>query len=304
MVATTKDSNGRVGSVLLCLFAFMATGLMLSVFVGQLIASYSDLNESVTLLLISIVQNIFAFILPTIMAIRIFATNCVHFLQLDTKINNLFFIEVIVLMLLMMPLMDWLIHWNLSISLPKSWHSIEVWMRQQEDLAQSTTQMLLGFTGVGGLVIMIFAIGIITGIGEECFFRGGLQRILQSRTNPHLAIWIAAITFSAIHFQFFGFIPRMVLGAFFGYLYFWSKSLWIPIFGHTLNNSIVVWQTWNSNGNEALNNQVYGTDIKWVLFSLVLTICGLYLFQKHAKSFTKSQENHHSNNMEEQDNNI
>jgi hypothetical protein len=58
--------------------------------------------------------------------------------------------------------------------------------------------------------------------------------------NHHVAIWITAILFSALHAQYFGFIPRMVLGAVLGYLFYFTNNLWIPIFAHFVNNGMAV----------------------------------------------------------------
>jgi membrane protease YdiL (CAAX protease family) len=60
------------------------------------------------------------------------------------------------------------------------------------------------------------------------------SKLLQ---NPFLGIFITAFVFSAIHFQFQGFIPRLALGMMFGYLYLWSGSLWVPIAVHFVNNA-------------------------------------------------------------------
>jgi hypothetical protein len=63
---------------------------------------------------------------------------------------------------------------------------------------------------------------------------------LKGTKNIHVAIWISAFFFSAIHVQFFGFVPRMLLGALFGYLYYWSGNLWVPMFAHFVNNGFAV----------------------------------------------------------------
>ena len=84
-------------------------------------------------------------------------------------------------------------------------------------------------------------VGALTGIGEELTFRGIIQSLVTEKSNNHhIAIWVTAILFSAIHLQFFGFFPRMLLGAFFGYLLVWSGSIWLPIYAHFLNNSMAV----------------------------------------------------------------
>jgi len=68
-----------------------------------------------------------------------------------------------------------------------------------------------------------------------------LQRVIGKWTrNHHIIIWSAAILFSAFHMQFFGFLPRMLLGAYFGYLLYWTRNIWIPVFAHFVNNAFAV----------------------------------------------------------------
>ena len=126
-------------------------------------------------------------------------------------------------------------------------------------------------------------VGTMTGFSEELFFRGGLQGIL-SRTNmgSAAAVWIAAIIFSTMHFQFFGFIPRLLMGAFFGYLLVWSRCLWVPVFAHALNNSIVVISSaLSGNQSQGIMEQTgmssYLDPEITVISSVVLTVLFLWL---------------------------
>ena len=97
------------------------------------------------------------------------------------------------------------------------------------------------FNSTGEFLFAFLIIAILPGIGEELVFRGLLQPQLHRATgNAHIAIWISAILFSAIHMQFFGFVPRVLLGALFGYLYLWSGNLIIPMFAHFMNNGFSV----------------------------------------------------------------
>jgi len=81
---------------------------------------------------------------------------------------------------------------------------------------------------------------VLPAIGEELYFRGSLQGILQQWKGIRISIWITAIIFSTIHFQFYGFVPRMLMGAFFGYLLFWSENMWLPIVAHFTNNVLAI----------------------------------------------------------------
>ena len=133
------------------------------------------------------------------------------------------------------------IEWNANITLPESLKAFEQWAREKEDLALQITTFLTKFDSIGEFILAFVVIAILPGIGEELVFRGLLQPELHRATkNIHVAIWISAIMFSAIHMQFFGFVPRVLLGALFGYLYYWSGDLRISMFAHFVNNGFSV----------------------------------------------------------------
>ena len=134
-----------------------------------------------------------------------------------------------------------LIDWNANIKFPEFLSAFEKFARESEDELMAMTKFLTDFQNPGEFLIGLLVIGILAGIGEEVLFRGVLQPKLQFYTgNPHVGIWLAAFIFSAIHLQFYGFLPRMFLGAVFGYLYHYSGSLGYPIIAHILNNSFTV----------------------------------------------------------------
>ena len=86
---------------------------------------------------------------------------------------------------------------------------------------------------VPSLIVSVLIVGVFAGFSEELFFRGAMQRIMMStRLNLHVTIWVVAVIFSLFHFQFFGFMPRLLLGAYFGYLLVLRRSLLGSVFGH------------------------------------------------------------------------
>lgn len=152
---------------------------------------------------------------------------------------------MLVVYVAMTPAMNWLVAWNASVSLPESMAPLEQWLKAQEMGAQEATSQVVDVSSPFDLCLTILLVGILTGLCEETFFRGALQQIFICGTKKgHLAVWISALIFSAMHFQFYGFVPRLVLGAFFGYMYLWSGSLWVPVVGHAINNTAVVVLTW------------------------------------------------------------
>jgi membrane protease YdiL (CAAX protease family) len=143
----------------------------------------------------------------------------------------------IVVVLFMFP-NSLVIEWNASLNFDGNFWT---WAREREDIATEFTQFITQFQSSTDLIVGLLVIGVLPAIGEEFAFRGWLQPAIQKVSgNPHVAIWISAFLFSALHMQFFGFVPRMLLGALFGYLMYWSGNLWIPIVAHLVNNGFAV----------------------------------------------------------------
>lgn len=149
-------------------------------------------------------------------------------------------LTLIVVILFMIP-NSFFIEWNAGLTLPDFLKDFEAWAREKEDLAAQLTTYLTTFDSFPEFLLAFFVIAVLAGIGEEFVFRGMLQPELHRATgNIHAAIWLSAILFSAIHLQFFGFVPRMLLGVLFGYLYYWSGHIAVPMLAHFVNNGFSV----------------------------------------------------------------
>lgn len=189
------------------------------------------------------------------------------------KPNLTIFFIVFLIMACSTPIMSWINETNQKMVLPEFLKGVEEWMRRMENEGAKTTAALLKMKTIGDFLITLFIVAIVPAICEELLFRGALQRIfLRWIKNPHIAIWISAIIFSSIHFQFYGFFPRLLLGAAFGYIYLWTGSLWYTIFAHFLNNGFAVAISWYFqqqnkpiNGNEEIPVQWYGYIISAIL---------------------------------------
>ena len=141
-----------------------------------------------------------------------------------------------------------LVYWNSQLVLPEALSEIEVWMKSMEDQLMEMTKFLTDFQSIPELLVGILVIGVFAGIGEEMFFRGVLQPKMHLYTGSvHWGIWITAFIFSAIHVQFYGFLPRMFLGAMFGYMYVYTGSLVYPILAHIFNNTFTVLMVYFAN---------------------------------------------------------
>lgn len=187
-----------------------------------------------------IIQDVGIFIIPAFITARIFNNGrTVQTLMLDKFPGWSHLGMMLLIYIASIPIMNSIIEWNEGIRLPESMAGIEQWLRAQEDMALQATELMMDIDSVGQLIVVILTVGLLTGIGEELIFRGSIQRLMiENRVNVHAAIWISAFIFSALHMQFYGFVPRMLLGAFFGYLVVCSGSLWLPILAHALNNTM------------------------------------------------------------------
>lgn len=156
----------------------------------------------------------------------------------------------IVAMYASLPFINQLTIWNESISLPAALEGVEEWMKMMENDAKETTEQMLSADNLGGLLFNILNIAIVPAIGEELTFRGVLQNIIVRHSrNAHIGVIVAAALFSAIHMQFYGFFPRMLLGIIMGYFYYYSRNIWVPILMHCVNNGTVTVLKYLNNKN-------------------------------------------------------
>ena len=161
----------------------------------------------------------------------------------------------IIALLAIQPIVGVVNEWNQAISLPDFLAPLEAWMREAENTAAELQERFLAGTSYMDLLVNVVVMAITPAICEELLFRGVLQNHLAKWfKNEHIAVWVSAIIFSAIHFQFYGFLPRMILGAALGYLLVYGKSLWLPIVAHCFNNFMAVVAAWSLNKFEIIQN--------------------------------------------------
>lgn len=176
------------------------------------------------------------------------------------------------------------IEWNAGFQFPEFARDFERWAREREDEATKLTEFLTQFTSTSELFIALVVIAVLPAIGEEVVFRGLIQNeLLRATKNIHISIWAAAIMFSAIHMQFFGFVPRLLLGALFGYLYYWSGNITLAILAHFINNgvSVVAMYFYQKGALELDLETPEAAPIHVVMFSALFTAGLLYYFYKY-----------------------
>jgi hypothetical protein len=176
---------------------------------------------------------------------------------------------------------------NMNFDFPEALSGLEASFKAKEGQLMQLTKYVTDFDSIGEFLIGVLVIGILAGIGEEYLFRGIVQpKMHQYTRNVHWGVWITAFIFSAIHFQFYGFLPRLMLGAFLGYLYLYSGSLLYPMVAHILNNTLMVTLVYfNKLGLMEFDMEEVGT------LNLQYVISGLLIFLFCWNWFIKSNKN-------------
>ena len=191
-------------------------------------------------------------------------------------------------MLFFLPVINFLALWNEGLHLPEFMAHIESWMRTSEAKSAAIMEHFVAMDSYFDLFVNLFVIALIPAIGEEFLFRGVIQRgLIKWKNNPHFGIWLSAFLFSALHIQFLGFIPRFLIGGFFGYLFLWSGSIWLPVIAHFLNNALAVVVIFTSShllaSKQLENLGASKEDIPIVLMCCFALTLLLYLFYQSKK---------------------
>lgn len=288
---TYKDIRFNVSSSrrLLLLICITVIGYIMSATIAAVVFKGGITPGRVSI--ITVIQDILVFILPALVTAVVITRRPAEFLEIQSLPGLLNAVIVLAILICAMPAMNALIEWNQNISLPQSMHGFSQWMREMEEAAQETVNVLFsGHTWVH-LTVILLVVGVMAGLSEELFFRGTLQRLLVTGgLNPHLSIWAVAFIFSAVHMQFFGFIPRMVLGALFGYIAWWSGNVWLSVLAHIFNNVVAALVMWKSEGQSIdVTKSAFesmGSDFGimfWVsIVASVTMLCVFYKMNKKA----------------------
>jgi len=188
-----------------------------------------------------ITQSVCLFLIPSLLAAWLFSNNLKTYLKADKRPPVITIALVMLSVFTVIPFMNLITLWNSMVKLPVWLSGLEQIIRNMEESAAQLTAMFLQGNSAKDLIINFTMIAILPAVGEEFLFRGVLQNLFVEWTkNKHAGIFISAFIFSFIHFQFYGFIPRLLLGLYFGYLLIWTSSIWIPVIAHLINNGIAV----------------------------------------------------------------
>lgn len=233
-----------------------------------------------------IFSQFLGFALPAFFFARLVNVDVLGELQLINRTSNKSYLIAAIIIIAALPmvnLMQWL---NMQVDFPALMGETGIKIKEMEDLNTGISKLLLPQPGdVKTLLLVLIVLAITPAICEELVFRGVFQQLFtRAFRNKHLGVWVAAFVFSAMHFQFYGFLPRLVLGAVLGYLFAYSRTLWVPMVAHAINNTLSVLAPYfELDKGETLNTDTLGTsasDWIYVAISLLITVGLLIVFKK------------------------
>lgn len=253
---------------LLVLALFMLGGMLISSALGELIIlliygtpNMLEASDPVTAIRISqTFVTIGTFLLPSLLFAycqnrQWFDYNAASRRPPQSMINM-----VLILSVTLLPVVGLVADFNQNI-MPQE-GAVAEFMRDLEDAANHILELVTSQRSSWDLVSNILVFAVLAGICEEFLFQGALQPLLTKWTkNPHVGILLTAFIFSVLHFQFYGFLPRFLLGVYLGYLFFWSRSLWLPILAHVLHNALTLMVDFTLQGRGIDTNNMQFTDV-------------------------------------------
>ena len=270
---------------LIAVFVFV----MIATLLVTVLVTTGDMNDMSNVKVMQLIQSFGLFVIPPFVMASLWSNNAFEFLRLKSTLRWTTVLYVVAFMLVAIPFINMLSWLNQQIILPEALSEIEKMMQSSEVQIAEITEKMLNVSTLGALLFNVFLVAVVPALGEELFFRGTIQRLLSDWKGALFAIWITAFVFSAIHMQFYGFLPRMLLGAFLGYLLLWSGSLWLPIIAHFVNNSVaVVFYYLKFNEVKVIDVETIGTDdTLWlgIISGIVCVFLG-FLIRKNTRKAT------------------
>ena len=257
---------------LIVLVLFMLGGLLVFSSLGSLLVmllyhtpNMLDASDPVTAIRISqTLVTIGTFLVPSLLFAYCYNRQWFDLNAANRRPKQSMVNMVLILSVTLLPVVGLLSDFNQSI-MPQE-GAVADFMRDMEEFANHILELVTEQRSSWDLISNLLVFAVLAGVCEEFFFQGALQPLLMNWTkNPHIGILLTALIFSALHFQFYGFIPRFLLGVYLGYLFYWSRSLWLPILAHVLHNALSILVDFTLQGRGIDTDNMQFTDMKGAL---------------------------------------
>lgn len=245
-----------------------------------------------------VIQFVGLFLLPSIVFAYFADSRPMEFLGLKKPVKSFYYLAGALALVVSLPLVDWLGAINREVVFPDAMRD---WLVKSEDDAARQIEFLLSRNTTSDLLINLVVVAVFAGVGEELLFRGVLQRLLiKIFKSPMAGIIVVAFVFSAIHFQFFGFLPRFVLGIVLGLIYWYSGSLWPAIIAHFVYDAVAVIAV-HFNPELLTNTEatLFTDHISWIYAIISLLLMGAIIWYMKVQSTITYEKVYANDEIEE-----
>ncbi len=310
MTRTPLFAHTSIAFQLLIFLGLLLMGALLSMLISLVISAlvfglnFNEVGEAMQAggplamqsgRLLQVVSQLGIFIMPPLVLALLVHPSLKTYLGFNGKAKPVQYVLFVLLMFACLPLIHELAELNKSIRLPESMAGLEAWMHRKEDEAAQLTEFFLGVSTIKGLAFNLFMIAVLPSVGEELVFRSVLQpKLGRLLRNAHVGVIISALLFSMMHLQFYGLIPRFVLGLFLGYAYLWTRSIWVPILMHFVNNAAAVIVYFLAhNGHIPVSMDDFGGGGGTTMLVLSIAFCIAILWASFMFSYKKEPQSLH-----------
>jgi len=301
---STRFSPWSQFSILLLLSGFgLIAGSAISIFIANgvlnvpleklpdALKNAKNANLSRTL---QFVSTFFFMAIPSFVFVRILNRNPFRYIGFNSALSGkqVFFIVCIIFMGFF--LSSALSSINEMIPISKS---AETYFRNLEDEYNQEMMAIANMKSVQDYLFSLLMIALLPAIFEEMLFRGALQPVLINLSKSvFTGIFVTSILFSAIHASFYGFLPRLALGLIIGYIFYYSKNLWLASITHFLYNAFGVTQMYAlSMRGELTTEAMSDPSVHWAYGLLAaVSIYVIFKYFKRESEVVISIYNHHN----------
>ena len=230
--------------------------------------------------IMQMVSVLFMFFIPAVVTARFMSRQPFKFLGFREGFNARQLLLTVSVIIICLPLVGALGELNQAIPLTKS---LETFFRKLEDNYNTQVEVLATMHSPGEFIFSLIVMALFPAVFEETIFRGGLQQILIAWfKKPMLGIVVTSIIFSAVHISYFGFLPRFALGIVLGLIFYYSKSIWLNMTAHFLNNAFALSYMYYlyTNGKPVKDATTESAPVWMGIPALILVVLLLRLFQQ------------------------
>lgn len=279
------------GSKLLIFLLLFIFGLVFSSVLGIFISMMrgGDIMEITNLQITQVCNQVLGFLLPPLLYVMLVQEKPFNYLGCNELPK--WSLLGIVAMFTVLPFNAWVAEWNENIVFPESMAALEAKLKALHEMYESTSEMLMNGSN---LAVGIIIFGLLAAVSEEFLFRSVIQKaFVKLFKNAHVGIIVTAIVFSAVHSDFYGFFPRVILGLMLGYMFWLSGSIWASIIMHFVNNSTIVMLYYlNKIGTINIDIEKFGTTDSafLIILSLMVTVA-IFIICNRLKNKTEQLTN-------------